>query len=315
MTTGPTANPVKVLFIAGLGRSGSTLIDRALGAAPGCVSLGEIVRLWQRGLVENAMCGCGEPFRDCGFWGPVGKEAFGGWDTLESRGPLELQAAVDRTRYIPWMLTGRGHRFQKQRREYAEILGRLYRAIQAVSGAEVVVDSSKDLSTTFLLRTVPGIEVRVVHLVRDARAVAYSWTKQMAKGGSGGEMDRYSPIVVGARYIFANLLLQASRLVGVKMIRQRYEDFVDDPGGSSERLLRFGGISDPSTTHIVGRQMTVDAHHSLGGNPMRFTQGEIEIRLDTAWRREFVGRDRRIVTAMTSPMLMLYRYRVFGHGQ
>ena len=43
METGPT-QPVRVLFIAGLGRSGSTLIDRALGSARGCASLGEVVR-------------------------------------------------------------------------------------------------------------------------------------------------------------------------------------------------------------------------------------------------------------------------------
>ncbi len=313
--SGPAPAPINVLYIAGLGRSGSTLIDRALGAAPGCVSLGEIVRLWQRGLIEDAMCGCGEPFRSCEFWGPVGEKAFGGWDSLDAQRTLELQHRVDRTRYIPLMLTGWGRGFQRDRAEYAKLLNRLFAAIRDVSGAEVVVDSSKDLSTTFLLRTVPGLDIRIVHLVRDSRAVAYSWTKQKAKGGSGGEMDRYAPTLVAVRYVFANLLLHVARLFGVTMMRHRYEDFVSDPAGSSRSLLTFGGVAAPVVDHIEGRTMTVGAHHSVGGNPMRFTRGAIDSRLDDAWRTELAARDRRIVTAMTLPMLLRYRYLPRGRGR
>jgi hypothetical protein len=298
-----------MLFVAGLGRSGSTLIDRAMGGADGCVSLGEIVRLWQRGVVENAMCGCGETFRNCEFWGPVGEAAFGGWDTLGHR-PRDLQAAVDRTRYIPLMLTGWGRRYQRRRAEYARLLARLYTAIRDVAGADLIVDSSKDLSTTFLLRTVPEIDVRVIHLVRDSRAVAYSWTKYVQKGGSGGSMDRYSPAIVGLRYTFSNLVLEAARWLGLPMLRQRYEDFVAEPAAATERLLRFGGMSDPTLTHVDGRMLRAAPHHSVGGNPMRFALGTIEIRLDRQWQDALPTRDRRIVSAMTSPMLLLYRYPI-----
>ena len=299
---------VNVLFIAGLGRSGSTLVDRALGEAPGCVSVGELVRLWQRGGVENTTCGCGEQFRSCEFWGPVGDKAYGGWDRLDAARLLRLQRQVDRTRFIPLMATGWGRRYQERRREYAGYLVRLYRAIAAVAGADVIVDSSKDLSTTFLLRTVEELDLRVVHLVRDSRAVAYSWTKQVAKGGSGGEMDRYSPVTVAARYMFANLALHASRLLGLRIRRWRYEDFVDHPATTTEQMAGFGGLATPRIDHIVVRRLAVGAHHSVGGNPMRFNQGAITIRLDDQWKEQLPARDRRIVTAMTAPLLLIYGY-------
>ena len=53
--SGPTeptdrAGPQRVLFIGGLGRSGSTLIEKLLNELPGMVAVGELVHLWERGL-------------------------------------------------------------------------------------------------------------------------------------------------------------------------------------------------------------------------------------------------------------------------
>jgi hypothetical protein len=67
---------VKVLYIGGFGRSGSTLVERILGQLPGFCSAGEIVFLWQRGLIENQLCGRGATFSECDFWTRVGKTAW-----------------------------------------------------------------------------------------------------------------------------------------------------------------------------------------------------------------------------------------------
>ena len=62
------ADPFRVLYIGGWGRSGSTLLDRLLGQAEGSFSVGEMRDLWLRGVLENRRCGCGEPFDSCPFW-------------------------------------------------------------------------------------------------------------------------------------------------------------------------------------------------------------------------------------------------------
>ena len=74
---------LRVLYLGGLGRSGSTLIERLIGQLPGVCPVGELVHLWQRGITEGERCGCGEPFRECPFWQQVGKAAFGGWDQVD----------------------------------------------------------------------------------------------------------------------------------------------------------------------------------------------------------------------------------------
>ena len=56
---------VKVLFLAGWGRSGTTIIDNILGEIDGFFSVGELYHLWGRGLVQERRCGCGVPPRQC----------------------------------------------------------------------------------------------------------------------------------------------------------------------------------------------------------------------------------------------------------
>ena len=52
----------RVLYLGGLGRSGSTPLERLLGELPDVCSVGEVVHMWQRGVVDGELCGCGKAF-------------------------------------------------------------------------------------------------------------------------------------------------------------------------------------------------------------------------------------------------------------
>ena len=54
--------------------------------------------------------------------------------------------------------------------------------------------------------------------------------------------------------------------------------------------------------------MRLAATHSVSGNPNRFGTGEVELRADEEWRRAMRGLDRGMVTALTWPLLLRYRY-------
>ena len=56
-----------------------------LGGLPGCTAVGELRHIWERGVLGNRLCGCGEPFHECPFWSAVGREAFGGWDAAGAK--------------------------------------------------------------------------------------------------------------------------------------------------------------------------------------------------------------------------------------
>ncbi len=171
----------RVLYLGGLGRSGTTLIERVLGELPGVVALGEVVHLWQRDIRDDERCGCGSRFSECPFWTNVGEKAFGGWGNVDVHRILALRELVERTRHIPLLVAARRGDFATLVAEYSEYYAKIYVAAAAVAGASVVIDSSKHSALAHCLRHSPDIDLRVLHVVRDPRGVAYSWTKTVAR--------------------------------------------------------------------------------------------------------------------------------------
>jgi hypothetical protein len=303
---------VRVLFIGGLGRSGTTLLERVLGELPGARPLGEVVHLWARDIRDGERCGCGVPFADCEFWTAVGARAFNGWSNVDLDQVLALQDAIERTRYIPQLATGR-----IDAREYADFYARVYAAAAEVSGASVMIDSSKHAALAYCLRQSPDIDLRVVHVVRDSRGVAYSWTKTVARpeSATGDEMTRYTPGRSALLWNAHNCAFSLLRRRGVPVRRIRYEELLANPRGTVLGLASFAGITDPDLSFIERKSDGTDvAHldrcHSAAGNPMRFTVGAVPLRTDDAWRRSLAPRQRRLVGALTAPLLGAYGYPI-----
>jgi UDP-N-acetylglucosamine transferase subunit ALG13 len=310
----PPDDRLKLVFIGGIGRSGSTLLDRMLGQVPGFFSTGEMVHIWQ-GILGNDLCGCGMRYQSCSFWDEVIKVAFNGWEELDPEALMALQARVDRNRRIPLMLVPRlSKRYDRELQEYLTNLHKLYRGIQEVSGADFVVDSAKHASYAYLLRRIPSIDLHLVHLVRDVRGVAYSWTKQMNKSyhEDASPMARYHPCRIGARWLVYNGLFHLLSVFGVPSLLVHYETLVARPRNQLEDICRFLGRrpEDEDFSFVGDQHIHLGTAHTVDGNPMRFFQGRLELSLDEAWRSSLGTRHRILVTALTWPLLRGYGYEV-----
>lgn len=300
-----------VVFVGGVGRSGSTLLERLLGESGATVALGEVVHLWRRGLVEDEACDCGEPFRGCAFWREVGQRAFGSWGALREHGVLELKEAVDRTRHLPELLRGRppgGRRRDLLR--YTELYRRLYAAAAAVTGARVVVDSSKHASLAACLYWRFGARMRVLHVVRDPRAVAHSWRKRVPRSAAGPgsleqEMARRPASATAVHWVVQNAAFSALARRGLPTRLVRYEAFVRAPQQEFARAAEFcGSVGRPP--FIAEGTAVLGASHALSGNPMRTERGAVQVCADESWRSGLSGPDRTVVSAVTA--LSKYRY-------
>jgi hypothetical protein len=302
---------VQVIFVGGASRTGSTLLSLLLGSMPGHFAAGELRYIWLRGLLGNQLCGCGEPFRACPFWRDVIGKALGPIDELDER---RLVALWHRSaRPAPVMRARLGladHEARTSRAEYVRVLSDLYRAIHEATGGDVIVDSSKYATDCELLARVPGVRVHAIHLVRDSRAVAYSWKRTKVRPEihwRQQEMLHFSPVRASMHW---NAMNAAMELVGRDVARydlMRYEDLTCDPARTLTTVLPSGSGSRIAAA-LAGEQPSTAKNHTVSGNPMRFDRGPIRIRPDIEWISALGDADRRLVTALTFPLLLRYGY-------
>ena len=305
---------VTVLYIGGYSRSGSTLLDRMLGQFPGYLSTGELGYLTTHGVEQNRRCGCGARFLDCELWTRVGRDAFDGWDSPDAQELARLYPQVTRHRYLPFLLAPATHPgFARKLRRYAGLLGRLYQALETVGEARVVVDSTIDPSRALVLRHVPGIDLRVLHLVRDSRGTAFSWTKDLVMQDSVDQVvhkGTLPPRRSALHWAEFHLVFHGLSLLDGGQLVVRYEDVVRSPRAELARVAGFlGDDLDPQLLDFVEPGAVVLASdHTAVGNDMRFRVGRVPLRVDDQWRRDLPARDRRTVTALTWPLLKRYGY-------
>ncbi len=315
MTAQPTGD-VKVLFLAGKGRSGGTLLASLLGQLPGFFNIGELNRLWDWGLVSNFRCGCGLPVQECPTWHAILDEADklladehpGIAPITDARIDL-AQAAVVRWPRTPALLRAKpgAHPRWKELDRYTAACSAVYRAIAAVTGARVVVDSSRLPIEPVALGLVPGVDARVAQVIRDPRAVVYSWkrSKPTTDRDNVELMPKFSASYSTTSWLARNLVVEAiSRRGPVEVVQ--YDDMARDPAGVLRQLAAFVGEPAGALEFLTSETATIAPTHSVGGNPVRMTSGAIKIEPDEEWQHRIEPRDRVLATAIALPLLHRY---------
>jgi len=159
----------------------------------------------------------------------------------------------------------------------------------------------------------PEIDFYPVHLVRDSRAVAFSWQKKWLKPEVTWKqepMPNYNPFVCASEYLVMNVSLQIFRKINDRYFFLYYEDLASHPQKMVAQTLTHLRLPYPGPKFINDHTIELRPNHTVAGNPMRFKQGVIEIRPDIDWAGKMKGRHRSLVTALTFPLL--YRYGYIG---
>lgn len=302
--------PIRVVYIAGDGRSGSTLLDRLIGAYSGVFSCGELGNLLPSTIASDQLCACGARARDCGFWRSVltrWSEAVPDFTEREYRG---LQRRYERLRTLlrPFSareLTQDNPRFAR----YAEYTLALFRVIAEASGAEVIVDSSKSPARALALSRMPGLEVNMLHLVRDVRGVAYSLRKlnNAAQAGKGNKIPRRSNLRFAGTWAVVNFFCERvmPKIPGPNLFA-RYEDYTKDPDGMLTAVATL--IGRDRIAYAAGADYLLTQGHQVAGNDARMRPVQ-QILTDETWRKQFGFAMRKGLYILVLPMMLHYRYR------
>ena len=152
-----------------------------------------------------------------------------------------------------------------------------------------VVDASKWPAQALALHG-PEIDLRVVHLVRDIRGVAYSLRKEHVARphvtGEQSEMVHSGLTTTAWSWNKTQMLVELLRMNGLPVTRMRYEDLVATPEATIR--LALSQLSVPlqadALDHVGQTAVHLGPSHGLSGNPSRFQIGTVRLRPDTAWQ-------------------------------
>jgi hypothetical protein len=317
---GEGAERQKVLFIMGMTRSGSTVLDNVLGEIDGFFSAGEVRLIWKRGVLEGRRCGCGLLVLECPVWREVLARAYGDDDPrpldAQAQAALRTQRSSLRIKHT-WGLLRRNPRALPREGSlsgYLALMAPLYRSIGEVTGASVIVDSSKRPSDAALLRLASGLDVYVVHLVRDPRAVAYSWrrTRGQPDPNAPARLSRNGTMHSTSRWVYRNLAAEAvmRTVPSNRVFELRYESFVAHPEATVRSIMRFVNEDGGGPAFSDERTIELGTNHTVSGNPSRFRTGAVRIADDGEWRVRQHRRHRAAATAVALPLLRRYGYEV-----
>jgi hypothetical protein len=304
---------IKILYILGSSRCGSTILEGILGEVADFFSVGELRFLWQR-LLERRLCGCGKSLAQCEVWSRVLDD-----DLAALRDPGSLHRAMrwqrDSVRLLHLLRlllqTPSGLARWTAFRETAGLSASLYRRIAEVTGARVIIDSSKRASNASVFRLLSEFDVYFVHLVRDPRAVAYSQQRpKKSPDSQTGEMPLLGTVESTFQWLVMNGGAAALRRLhhGRHSLLVRYEDFTAAPQVITRSILDFIRETDAQLPFVDERTVEVGVHHTVAGNPVRFSRGATVIQEDDQWKSRLPKADRLVSTAMAIPQMIVYRY-------
>jgi hypothetical protein len=169
----------------------------------------------------------------------------------------------------------------------------------------------------------PGIDLHVVHLVRDARGVVASHRKSFEKdlraaGESGDRAARwkaaarrrvlYPESVV--RWVAHNLISGwvCARLGPERAMRLRYEDFVADPQAALGRIGSLIGLDLAGVAQAASSGEPLLAGHNIGGNRTK-KSGYVTLRPDAQeWREVLSPAEQRLSWALMGWLMRRYGY-------
>ena len=260
----------KIIYIAGSGHSGSTLLDRVVGSSRNIVALGELEFLpnfvIKRKLPKNIKhvsenCLCTKPLDKCEFWATIIKKVDVN-DLYNYRSTLWEKVKLAASVYLPCK-----PRFPKTQDE------KLFNAIHEKSTAEFILDSSKDIRRLMFLDTLPSTEIRVIHLIRDGRGVVNSNIKL---GNSG--------IGTYLRWVTVNILVgHYLRKKKHRYIRISYDQFATDPRKHLSKINKSMGLKVDPDNFI--KEVNKQTYHHIDGNPRSREKLE-KIHYDQSWKRQ-----------------------------
>ena len=320
-----------LVYILAASHSGSTLLSMLLGSHPQIANAGEL-KLSAIGNLDTYRCSCGNLILNCEFWNKVKKG-------MKDRGfDFDLSCAGTDYRYVESAYARRllssMHRgfWAEKLRDTALFLSPKWRnqlpliqkrnaalvsTISEIKNAKIVADSSKiGLRLKYLLKN-PDLNVKIVRLIRDGRAVALTYVDparfadaqnpDLRAGGSGGDRENERLSIAQAAYEWRRSHEEAQNILKNlgknRYFEVNYEDLCKNTDNTLDSIFDF---LDLSSDKRVKDFRSVEQH--VVGNGMRLDTTS-EVKLDERWKSVLTKEQLQIFDQIAGSMNRSFGYK------
>jgi hypothetical protein len=291
---------VKVIYLLGAARSGTSLLTSLLGELEGVFAAAEMRLIWKG--YDGRRCGCGAWVADCPVWSKAATEARAVSNLDEPEQFSALQLRTTRNRHLLKLLRSAP---APDARSYLNIMECMYLSLAEATGSRVIVDSSKSASEAALFLSGTSTTAYAVHVVRDPRAVAYSWER----AGRQNAKNRKSTLEAAGAWTVSNLAAELAqrKYPAERRVRIRYEDYVAEPEQALRQIAALVGIDPGGLDFLRGGQPRA-SRHMVGGNALRFEEKVATLKPDTEWVHRVSAARSAFIVGATLPLFMRYGY-------
>ena len=115
------------------------------------------------------------------------------------------------------------------------------------------------------------------------------------------------PVQTALTWLVTNVLLQLLES-HTYYRRIKYEDFMRDPQSVLLQVAADCGKAKMDLPFLKHGAVWFEEAHTVSGNPIRFQRGWTRLATDVEWERKLSKSHRRVVSALTAPLLAKYGY-------
>lgn len=244
----------KVVLVAGSAHGGTTIANTILGQHREILATGKL-RGFPHGTVfsEENICSCGEKAGDCPFWSQV-------------RSRFQTYQELPEQERIP----------------------HLFEIISKISGRPFVGDVAHSVDYARTLLKNQGIDLYLVHLVRNGPGVVWSRIRKDLRIGRlqpGGLERRLRVVSVSRRWSWhRRQFARMEKRLGDKAVRISYEDLCRSPRDTLRPVARCLGLDFDAIGERLGAGEPFEPlPHLLRGNAVLRTKKDVVLRYDASY--------------------------------
>ncbi len=270
--TSPTehVNPFPdILYIMGTGRSGTTILEILLSNNSDIFGVGEVTHIFQDGFTDDEICSCGKPASVCEHWSSVRQQCE--WNDADVSKLNQLFVDIAWHTQFPKVAAGRVP--TDQRVLFNQTNKCLFQTSADISGANIIVDSSKYAGRALELARAFPKNVKVICLTRSPAGLVKAFRKtdaaEQKPKSLSGTLFYYLYTIACFRVV--------TWILKSRVLRIRYEDMIANPEETLGKIESWANIDLSQTKNILKEKQWLEAGHIITGNRLR-RQGRVKFR-------------------------------------